>query len=91
MAQCSHGGGFHGLEIFVFLLFLVYLLQFLNDVLMNANFMIMINGQNVTVFEALLLALLGLYGRPGVVVNNNNNNNNNVSTGGPHFTRFLFF
>ena len=46
---------------------------------MNANFMIMINGQNVTVFEALLLALLGIYGGPGVVVNNNNNNNNNVS------------
>ena len=41
--------------------------------------MLMINGQNVTVFEALLLSLLGLYGGNGAVVNNNNNNNNNVS------------
>ena len=71
------GCGYNGLEIFAFLLFLVYLLQFLNDLLMNAMFNIMINGEQVSVFQALLLAFLGLYGPGRVVVSNNNNNNNN--------------
>ncbi len=59
------------------LLFLVYLLQFLQAVLENAMFNIMINGQNVSVFQALLLAFLGLSGLGTTTVNNNNNNNNN--------------
>ena len=68
------GSSYTGLEIFAFLLFLVYLLQFLNDLLMNAMFNIMINGENVSVFQALLLAFLGLRGFGfGGTVNNNNN------------------
>ena len=68
------GSSYTGLEIFAFLLFMVYLLQFLNDLLMNAMFDIMINGENVSVFQALLLAFLGLRGFGVGIVNNNNNN-----------------
>ena len=44
-------------------------------------FEIMINGENVSVFQALLLAFLGLrgFGLGGASNNNNNNNNNNNS------------
>ena len=42
-------------------------------------FEIMINGENVSVFQALLLAFLGLrgFGSGGSSNNNNNNNKNN--------------
>ena len=45
--RSGKGCGYNGLEIFAFLLFLVYLLQFLNELLMNAMFNIMINGEQV--------------------------------------------
>ena len=55
----------------------VYLLQFLNTALNGAMLNLMINGENVSIFQALLLAFLGLRGSTTVVNNNNNNNNKN--------------
>lgn len=43
-----------GLEIFAFLLFLVYLLDFLRNVLMNAMLNIMINDETVTAVQGKL-------------------------------------
>ena len=40
-----------GLEIFAFLLFLVYLLDFLRNILMNAMLNVMINDQTVTALQ----------------------------------------
>ena len=55
-------GGYHdghcdstGLEIFAFLLFLVYLLDFLRNILMNAMLNVMINDQTVTALQGKLV------------------------------------
>ena len=82
--------GYHGkndchnpLGIFQFLLFLVYVLQLLQDLMLNtAMTNIPINGEEVTLLQALILALLGgvrgnASGNQNVNNNNNSNNDNN--------------
>ena len=55
----GYGGGncSSGLGIFNFLLFLVILLGLLNSLLQNAMLNIMVNGQNISIFQVVLLAL----------------------------------
>merc|ERR1712037_684757 len=60
-----------GLGIFSFLLMLVYLLSILNTLLASTMANIMINGESVSIFQALLLAFLG-----GGFTNINNMNMN---------------
>merc|ERR1712037_451061 len=68
-----------GLGIFSFLLMLVYLLSILNTLLASTMANIMINGESVSIFQALLLAFLGggFTNISNINVSNNNNNNNN--------------
>ena len=71
--HCEGYNPYSGLEIFAYLLFMVYLLQFLGTLLSSANFNIMLNGQAVSPFQALLLGFFG-FSSTNVISNNNNNN-----------------
>merc|ERR1712223_1940641 len=68
-----------GLGIFSFLLMLVYLLSILNTLLASTMANIMINGESVSIFQALLLAFIGggFTNISNINVSNTNNNNNN--------------
>ena len=50
---------FSGLEIFAYLLFLVYLLQFLSTLLESVSTTVMVNGNSCTGILCLLLGGLG--------------------------------
>ena len=71
--HCEGYNPYSGLEIFAYLLFMVYLLQFLGTLLSSANFNIMLNGEAVSPFQALLLGFFG-FSSTNVISNNNNNN-----------------
>ena len=55
--QYGHGCSNSGLGIFNFLLFLVVLLGLLNTLMNNAMINIMVNGQNVSLFQVQLMHL----------------------------------